>query len=185
MDKVQLRARGKQIMANFSTEEKNTIEHELAEHLYNSMIFKQASTIGITISQKNEWSTTAIIERAWKEGKRVTVPKCDPGPKHLNFYQLDSFDQLETVYFGLQEPDPSRCEHVDRETIDLIIVPGLVFDLHGYRIGYGGGFYDRYLSGYKGETVALASKEQVVKNLPHEKFDIPVNHLITEDGYVF
>ncbi|WP_085508875.1 5-formyltetrahydrofolate cyclo-ligase [Thalassobacillus devorans] len=185
MDKVQLRARGKQIMASLSKDEKGLIEQKLADQLLQSEIYKEADTIGITISQKNEWNTSPIIEKSWQLGKTAAVPKCNPGPRHLHFYQLDDFNQLETVFYDLQEPNPNLCEPKKKSAIDLIIVPGLLFDTRGYRIGYGGGYYDRFLSDYQGKTVALASNAQVVEALPHEAFDIPVDHLITEDGFVF
>ncbi|GGC91774.1 5-formyltetrahydrofolate cyclo-ligase [Thalassobacillus devorans] len=185
MDKVQLRARGKQIMASLSKEEKVLIEQKLVDQLLQSHLYQQADTIGITISQKNEWNTSAVIEKSWELGKIVAVPKCDPRPHHLHFYKLDDFNQLETVFYGLQEPNPDLCEPIKKSAIDLIIVPGLLFDIRGYRIGYGGGYYDRYLSDYQGKTVALASNAQLVEALPYEAYDIPVDHLITEDGFVY
>ncbi|MBM7552281.1 5-formyltetrahydrofolate cyclo-ligase [Thalassobacillus pellis] len=185
MQKDQLRARGKKILASFSNDEKKKLEHSLKEHLTSSKLWNEAETIGMTISQEHEWSTYPLIETGWAQGKTIVVPKCDPAPKELHFHQLTDFSELEIVYFGLKEPNPEKTAFVRKENIDLLLVPGLLFDLKGYRIGYGGGFYDRYLSDYKGETVALASEEQVVKELPYENFDIPIQHLITDKGFVY
>lgn len=166
-----------------STEEKKQKEQEIYLALLNSKLWDQASTVGCTISQAHEVDTAPIIDLAWKEGKKVVVPKCTPKESRLDFHQLTSYDQLETVYFGLQEPVPTLCPVSEPNSIDLMLVPGLIFDLEGYRIGYGGGYYDRYLATYANETVALATEAQVVSSVPHEEYDVPVRNLVTEKGF--
>lgn len=158
------------------------MEEKLTYQLLHTDLWKNASSVGITISQGFEWDTKAIIEAAWNDNKQVSVPKCDPSIKALTFYQLTTYEQLEVVYYNLKEPNPDQSQETEKSTIDLLIVPGLLFDPSGYRIGFGGGYYDRFLTNFPNTTVSLISKGQLVKEIPKEKFDLPVNYLITEDG---
>ncbi len=182
MDKQSLRKQAIVLQKSLDKSEKQQIEKKLTFHLLQSSLWKTADTIGITIAQSNEWDTKPIIEAAWKEGKIVAVPKCHPSTKMMTFYSLTSFAQLEQVYFGLLEPIPEETEPVAKKEMDLIIVPGLLFDRRGYRIGFGGGYYDRFLADFTNETVALASSSQVKTEIPNDPYDIPVNHIITENG---
>lgn len=181
--KLELRTYGKEVLKKMSEEEKKEKEQEIYLALLNSQLWEKASTIGCTIAQAHEVETAPIIELAWQEGKKVVVPKCTPKESHLDFHELSSFDQLETVYFGLQEPVPTLCPVYEPNSIDLMLVPGLIFDLNGYRIGYGGGYYDRYLATYANQTVALATEAQLVESVPFEEYDVPVNHIVTEKGF--
>ncbi|MEC2076563.1 5-formyltetrahydrofolate cyclo-ligase [Metabacillus fastidiosus] len=142
--------------------------------------WEDAKTIGVTISKGREVDTKKLIERAWMENKRVVVPKCEPSSKQMHFREIHSYDDLETVYLNLQEPKLLVTNKADKREIDLMIVPGVVFDRHGYRVGYGGGFYDRYLEEYTGTILALAFSLQVYEEVPFEQHDIPVEMIITE-----
>ena len=141
---------------------------------------KRAQVIGITLSSFPEVETWNLIQELWKLGKQVAVPKCEPTSRRMTFYIIDSFDQLEVVYMKLKEPIPAITTKVERTQIDVLIVPGVVFTKQGYRIGFGGGYYDRFLSDYNGTTFALAFDCQLVENVPIERFDIPVQYIITE-----
>lgn len=150
------------------------------EQLCLTDAFKTATTIGITLSRHPEVDTKAIIEHAWRVGKRVAVPRCNPSTKEMDFRMIESYDDLEIVYMDLQEPVVERTVSVRPEEIDLQVVPGVVFSKEGYRIGYGGGYYDRYLSDYQGDTVSLAFELQVINQIPIEIHDVPVEKIITE-----
>jgi 5-formyltetrahydrofolate cyclo-ligase len=139
----------------------------------------RASIIGITISDFPEVETENIIKKLWGMGKTVVVPKCVPKDRTMTFYKIESFDQLETVYMHLQEPNPLVTTAVSSNDIDLLIVPGIVYDLSGFRIGYGGGYYDRYLAEFAGHTISLAFDFQVCSFVERENYDIPVDKIIT------
>lgn len=184
MDKSQLRKETITYLKSLPESKKKTIEEKLTFQLIRSELWKSSNSVGITISQGFEWNTTAIIEAAWEENKTISVPKCDPVNKGLNFYQLHSYDQLEVVYYNLKEPNPSHSKATDKTNIDLLIVPGLLFDRNGYRVGFGGGYYDRFLANFTNTTVSLVSNNQLVDEVPTESFDLPVNHLISENGVI-
>ena len=155
---------------------------EIHKHLFLHNDWNKAKTIGVTVSRGREVDTKTIIEKAWRDGKRVVVPKCDPESNTMIFRKIDTYHQLETVFFGLMEPIESETISVEPDDIDLMIVPGICFDRKGYRIGYGGGYYDRYLKEYQGVTISLAFSFQLLNSLPRETHDVPIEGLITEIG---
>lgn len=169
-------------LKDLSDDERQTISNKLRDQLLATDMWREANSIGITISQKFEWDTRSIIEKGWEQGKTVCVPKCIPQEKKLLFYRLLDFQQLEVVYYGLLEPKPEETEQIEKSDIDLLIVPGIVFDHRGFRIGFGGGYYDRFLADFQNETVSLVHTSQLLEQVPAQPFDIPVKHLITENG---
>ncbi|MFA1820419.1 5-formyltetrahydrofolate cyclo-ligase [Virgibacillus oceani] len=171
-------------LKQFSDAEKKVTEEQFLKHLTASNIWNEAKTIGITVSQGFEWDTKPIIEAGWKDNKTVAVPKCAPKEKQLTFYKLEGYNQLEIVYYNLLEPEPEETLMVNKQEIDILIVPGLLFDRHGYRIGFGGGFYDRFLTDFSNTTISILHSNQLTEEVPRESFDIPVKYLMTENGWV-
>lgn len=172
----------KQMMDSLKEIDKPQYEHlsyEIAQSLYKDSFWKEAKTIGITVSKYPEVDTYQMIRKAWEEGKRVVIPKCLPKTKEMVFRTLTQFNQLESVYYGLLEPIEELTHEVSANEIDLLIVPGLAFSMDGYRVGFGGGYYDRYLTGYKGHTLSLAFPQQLIEELPVEGHDLPVEKIIT------
>jgi len=145
---------------------------------------KHASCIGITISRDFEVNTRKLIEQAWLLSKKVAVPRCIPTTRKLDFYLLSSFDQLEIVYAGLLEPKVEETEIILSKDIDLLIVPGVAFTEGGDRLGFGGGYYDRFLPNYEGELLALAFDFQIVPFVPLEDHDVPVDLIVTEERVI-
>lgn len=155
----------------------------IAKNLYKENSFTQAKHIGITVSQFPEVDTYSIIKTCWELGKVVSVPKCLPKSKKMEFRRLESFNQLEKVYFNLLEPIVEATELTDHSEIDLLIVPGVAYTKAGNRLGFGGGYYDRYLTSYKGATLSLAFEEQILNSLPIENHDQPVQKILTEEEF--
>lgn len=151
----------------------------IANTLYKDEDWQNANVIGITISKESEVDTFQIIRKAWEAGKEVAVPKCNPVTKTLSFRKITQFSQLESVYYGLLEPIVEQTMVVKAEDIDLLFVPGLAYTKEGFRLGFGGGYYDRYLTNYKGKTLSLAFHFQVIPQFPIEKHDVPVAKIIT------
>ncbi|SUJ04235.1 5-formyltetrahydrofolate cyclo-ligase family protein [Sporosarcina pasteurii] len=156
----------------------------IIQHVMQLDVYKNAKTIGVTISRYPEVDTRPFIEAAWEAGKNVAVPKCIRKTRAMDFRLITSFKQLETVYIDLLEPIVNETNSVRKEEIDLQIVPGVVFSNEGFRIGFGGGYYDRYLADYKGDTISLAFNCQTNQVVPTENHDIPVNTIITERNMI-
>lgn len=154
------------------------------EQLFELKEFKHASMIAITMSRLTEVETRSIIEWCWSIGKSVAVPKTNSKEKTMEFRKITSFNQMEIVYLDIEEPVLSLTERVHPTEIELIIVPGVVFSHTGYRIGYGGGYYDRFLQDYSGVTVSLAFEVQVLERVPKERHDLGVQKIITEERVI-
>ncbi len=177
-EKLRLRKQIIEHMNSLSKERYTTLSEQIACSLYAQKEWAEAKTIGITLSMENEVNTYPIIEKAWEEGKKVVVPKCNKETRTMSFRQISNFDQLETVYMNLREPIPALTEEVNADEIDLQIVPGVAYTERGERIGYGGGYYDRYLMHYKGKTLSLAYSFQMVDHIPIEPFDKNIEKLL-------
>lgn len=159
---------------------KEEMDRELFNKLINLDLYKEAKNIFIYLSFGSEIDTKPIIDRALEEGKEVYIPKVYKVNREMKAIRLNSFNDLEENSMGILEPkDDTNC--IDKENIDLIIVPGAVFDLEGNRIGYGGGYYDRFLSNIKDKRnkVVLAYDLQIVDNIKAEEHDIKVDYIIT------
>ncbi|QOY36135.1 5-formyltetrahydrofolate cyclo-ligase [Anaerobacillus isosaccharinicus] len=151
----------------------------IKDELINSNEWAEALTIGLTISTGREVDTKEIIEEGWRQNKRIVVPKCFPKNRELRFYQFNSFQEVEDSFYSLKEPIISVTPYVPKNEIDLMVVPGIVYDKRGFRIGYGGGYYDRYLSNYTNKTISLAFGLQIVDEVPVEEHDVAVEKLIS------
>lgn len=140
-----------------------------------SQVYRDAKTIYGYLPYNQEVRTVPILEQAQRDGKRVAVPKVYGD--EMKFLYLDDLSQVEKGYSGIPEPIADEPE-ADDETA-LVLMPGLAFDPQGHRIGYGGGFYDKFLAREpKHPTVALCYDFQVLDHLETEEFDIPVDAVI-------
>lgn len=121
-----------------------------------------------------EFPTSELIQAALTAGKKVAVPKSLPKGEMV-FHWIDPETPFYTTKFGVEEP---AIENIAAsKELDLLIVPGLIYNHAGYRIGFGGGYYDRYLANYQGKTASLVFKEQVVEEWVIEPFDQPIQQL--------
>lgn len=144
--------------------------------------YKDADTVFAYIDCKNEVQTRNVIEQCWKDQKKVAVPKVFG--KIMKFYQITSYDDLEDGYFGIREPKHNELQEIVCED-GLMILPGVAFDVSRHRVGYGGGFYDRYLEEHpKMKKIAFAFEYQMFENVPFETFDILPEKIITENRII-
>ena len=173
MKKV-LRKQTLQELKSLSAEEKEVMDAWLTEQLLLHPFYKEAKTIATYLSFPHEFQTTRLIEQAQKDGKTLLIPKTySQGKMDFVLYKPE---QLEKNSFGLLEPQ-GDFTILEPSQIDLIHVPGLAFNPSGYRIGYGGGYYDRYLSNYSGNSISTLYPCQI-QNFQHEHYDIPVEEVL-------
>ncbi len=127
--------------------------------------------------------TDYIIEWAWREGKRVVAPLCQPETKRLFLSEITSFDDVEPGYFGVREPRKHLLKPVEKRQVDLILVPAVAFDRKGGRVGYGGGYYDRFLLDIDKAVpkIGLVFACQIIGAVPTDGYDLPVDKIITEE----
>ena len=150
----------------------------LAQQLYQSPLYRQATTIYGYLPYNQEVRTIPMLERALAEGKRVAVPKVYGD--EMRFLYIDDLSRVEKGYAGI--PEPIDDGPVAEDPTALVLMPGLAFDRAGHRIGYGGGFYDKFLSAEPDHpTLALCYGFQMLDELPAEEFDIPVDCVLWAD----
>ncbi|KGR91513.1 hypothetical protein CD30_05510 [Ureibacillus massiliensis 4400831 = CIP 108448 = CCUG 49529] len=184
MEKKALRNKIRQLLSEMNDSDYYRYSEIIADKLRNEEAIINAKTVALTISNKPEVDTYLIIEKMWDLNKKVVVPKCNPKNHSMRFFEIQHFDQLEKVYMDLLEPIPHKTISVEANDIDVIIVPGIVYDLKGYRIGYGGGYYDRYIVNYKGKLISIAFDNQIVEEVPKESHDRPVDMIITQSRII-
>ena len=143
-----------------------------------SELYKNAKSIYGYLPYNQEVRTTPMLEQAIRDGKRVAVPKCYGS--EMRFLWLDDLTQVAPGYANI--PEPIADEPIADDTTALVLMPGLAFDPQGHRIGYGGGFYDRFLAEEPDHpTLALCYGFQMVEHLETEEFDIPVDQVLWAD----
>ena len=175
--KSELRKQVLKEMKALPREQKQFIDQALTERLLHHPFYQEAKVIASYLSFPHEFQTQELIEQALKDGKKVLIPKTYP--KGCMDFVVYEPQQLVKTSFGLLEPQ-GDLEVVDASQIDLIHVPGLAFTTEGYRIGYGGGYYDRYLKHFSGNTLSTVYPCQIRDFIP-EDHDIPVQEVLVDE----
>lgn len=143
--------------------------------------FQEADTIAFYKAMRSELDLQDAMERAWEDGKRVALPRVVSMDGKMDFYQVDRDTELVQGSCGAYEPPAIPRKKVASDQLQLILVPGAVFDRQGYRLGYGGGFYDRFFATCPTQLlrVGIAFDEQVTSTVGPESHDQPVHLIIT------
>lgn len=178
--KADLRAKYRKIRESCPADVKKSLDQKLAQNFLNLDEYKQCEKLFVFVSSQIEVDTMNIIRQAFADGKQVAVPKCTDRYGKMEFYFIKSFDQLEKGEFGIMEPNESACEQVRDLDSGLCIVPGICFDMYGYRIGFGKGYYDRFLERFGGITAGLCYSKCTEHELPRGNHDKSVDIVITE-----
>lgn len=179
--KNELREESKKYRREMSKEDKAERDLRIRRRLRTLYQYPGAKTILCYTSKAIEVDTFGIIQDAWDAGKQVAVPRCVDGTRLMEFYLIKSFDDLEKGSFGVLEPIVAQCELLTDFSSSICVVPALGYDLDGYRLGYGAGYYDRFLSNYPGLKVGIIYAACVKPRLPRGRYDVPVSLLLTED----
>ena len=175
MNKQELRRTIRERKRAMTEEEIVERSNALAEKFYNSPAYQAASTIYGYLPYNQEVRTVPMLQRALDEGKRVAVPKVYG--EEMRFIYLEDLTQVSKGYAGIPEPIADAPVAEDQQA--LVLMPGLAFDPQGHRIGYGGGFYDKFLAKEPHHpTLALCYEFQMQAHLDTEEFDIPVDTVL-------
>ena len=181
LEKQRLREERLAAREALSEQERSVLDDRITQKLLATSEYAEATTVLTYVSVLSEVSTRMFVECALRDGKTVAVPRCLPG-HCLEFVAIASLEQLVAASFNLLEPAkelPALTE--DQKNNSICIVPALLVDTKGYRLGYGAGFYDRFLSTYPGKKICLAYQQNLSRTLlPHTAFDIAVDLVITE-----
>ena len=172
MDKKELRKAIRQKKKAMTLEEIEGRSQKLGELFRASQAYQEAETIYFYLPYNQEVRTVPMILAALQDGKKVAVPKVYG--EEMKFISIENLDGIAEGYMGI--PEPSADGPVAQDDKALVLMPGLAFDREGHRIGYGGGFYDKFLSREPHHpTVALCYEFQMLSHVETEEFDIPVD----------
>ncbi|MCL2086564.1 MAG: 5-formyltetrahydrofolate cyclo-ligase [Oscillospiraceae bacterium] len=164
--------------ARKTCQERESKDKVLFQKLVCCDAFINAKTVLCYMSVNDEIDTKEIVNYCLSQKKKVALPRVDEGK--INFFYINDFKDLEVGFRGIPAPS-SDCEIVSDYRDSVCIVPALAFDRKNHRIGYGGGFYDRFLKDYPGIKIGLCYSSNFVDELPTQEHDVPVDLLIRED----
>lgn len=178
--KAALREKYRSIRAAMTEDEKINCDEAIAQQVRRLWQYEKNDALLIYVSTPIEVDTRAIIIQALEDGKKVAVPRCVAGTRNMEFYYIRSLNDLAPGSFGVLEPVPERTELMTDFSHGLCIVPAFSYDWSGFRLGYGKGYYDRFLSRFEGNIIGICYSSCVQRSLPHGRYDRPVELLVTE-----
>lgn len=182
-EKNKLRAELLAVRDRLDPAEKAANEEKIFGYFRELATYRYSDTLLLYSPIKGEPDVNVVAEAALADGKRIAYPVTDPANRTMKFFYVNSPDELVPGHYGILEP-PQGAELFtdDVNTHAICIVPALAFDVDGYRLGYGKGYYDRYLAHFTGVKVGLIPSKFVVPRLPRGRYDLAVDVIITEDG---
>lgn len=169
---------------SLSKEEIKEKSNKIKNNLFSLKEFEKAKNIMFYVSTNTEADTQEIIEELLKKKeKTIIVPYVIKDDLKLHVSELKDFNELVPKTFEILEPKEPYAREFNPDKLDLVIVPGIVFDKKGHRIGYGYGYYDRFLKTIRKETVkiGLAFDFQLIEDIPEEKHDVPMDIVVTDE----
>ena len=182
LDKKTLRKVMIEKRKSISQEERIKKSKKIKERLFSTEYDKNAYFIFTFISTQEEVDTHNIIRKSLEKGKRIGVPITLPKEKKLLVSEIKNMDEeLEMGFYDILTPKKEYIREIPPEEIDIVLVPGLIFREDGFRIGYGGGYYDRFLRNVKDVVkIGLCYEMQLYEDIPIASHDVPVDYIITE-----
>ena len=184
MDKATLRSQMLQLRSQLKPKFLENSSKRMGGQIAALAAFKDAALVMLYHSFRNEAGTYPLLQFCFNTNKKVVLPVVKGPIPTLEAYLVPGPEALKPGAMGIMEPDPQLCERVDPAAIDLVIVPGVAFDSTGGRIGYGKGYYDRFLPQLRSDVpkIGLAYDFQVLPRVPQETTDIRMDAIVTEKG---
>lgn len=178
--KTALRQKYRTIRLQMPTDVRAAADERIADRVRSLRQYQSCNMLLTYVSTDIEVDTLHIIDTALQDGKTVAVPRCVDGTRLMEFYRILSIDELYAGSFGVREPaaDPDRL--ISDFSSSMCIVPAFSYDWRGYRLGYGKGYYDRFLANYSGDVIGICYSNCVQRSLPHGRYDRRVKLLVTE-----
>lgn len=161
--------------------ELNNASLQVLDNLQTFLQLDSAKHVACFLDFRNEIPMRPIIDHLKSQGKKVYIPKADFKQKVMTFHELTDYNSLTLSKFGIEEPDPEVNPPIDADLPQVVLCPGVAFTKDCHRMGYGGGFYDRYLASRptKPLTIGIALDLQIVESMPLESHDVALDHVVT------
>ncbi|MBQ8503765.1 MAG: 5-formyltetrahydrofolate cyclo-ligase [Clostridia bacterium] len=183
-DKASLRIKYRAIRNN--TENRAELQKRICRLFTESDMYKECTSVFLYSAVNSEVNIDAVFRKALSDGKKVAFPLCIDSEGSMEFYFTESPEDMITGMYGIKEPVKELCKKADYDENTVCLVPGLGFDKKGGRLGYGKGYYDRFLSEFCGESVGICFESCLSDSLSLDKHDVKVNYLITDKKiYIF
>ncbi|MBE6718459.1 MAG: 5-formyltetrahydrofolate cyclo-ligase [Ruminococcaceae bacterium] len=182
-EKNKIRTEYKEKRKNVPSEQRVINDEKICKKLLSLSSYRFADTILLYSPLKNEIDTSAIVKDALSKGKRVAYPRCIEG-NEMVYHIITSEEQLISGKYGIKEPIETLPVYENGQDNAICILPAIVYDKKGYRLGYGKGYYDRFLSKFKGIKIGLVYSGFVLDEIPKGKFDLKSDLIITEKGVI-
>ena len=165
-------------------EEKARRDAAICEAATSLVSFRYAEYVLLYASTDDEIDVYPLAAAAWEKGKKVAFPKCEKSTHTMDYHLVTSLEDLVPDAYGIREPSaPLPVFDPEKESGSAVcFVPGLVYDRSGYRLGYGKGFYDRYLSAFSGCKIGVVYSDFIQNSVPRGRYDVTVDILLTEKG---
>ncbi|WP_302962254.1 5-formyltetrahydrofolate cyclo-ligase [uncultured Adlercreutzia sp.] len=186
-EKKRLRTEARALREGLGAAYRAQADEAIAARVTASEAFSEAPLVLAYCSVGSEVDTRALIREALRRGKVVALPRVVPGTRTMTWHAIGSLADAAPGFAGIPEPADDAATRIDATAVDkcaLALVPGLIFDTHGFRLGYGGGFYDTFLSTFPGRSLGLIRERQLIDDLEkrdaREPFDRPVGLVATE-----
>ena len=178
--KTELRQKYRSLRQSMPPEIKAERDAAIATQVRRLWQYQSNRVLLVYVSTSIEVDTIQIINQALADGKKVAVPRCVPDTRNMEFYYIESVEELSPGMFGVLEPSAMPERLYQESDGGLCLVPAFSYDWQGYRLGYGKGYYDRFLSRFEGNIVGICYSDCVQRSLPHGRYDRPVELLVTE-----
>lgn len=177
--KRELRARYRGLRESMEPARKRADDEAIFRRLTSSDFYRRAKTVLCFVSTGIEVDTWPLLRRCLADGKTVAVPRCLNKKGRMDFFVIKSLDELYPSTFGLYEPDPDRSPRLKSYAGSMCVLPAFAFDREGYRIGFGKGYYDRFLQRYGGLKVGVCYSSCIAEGLPRGRFDVAADYIVT------
>lgn len=177
--------RNKAKLERKNIQDRYLLSSQIANIFLNSNLYKNSKTVLCYSAINDEVDTSLIISKAIQDGKILALPYCVDDNGIMEFNIIEDFNrQTVTGSYGIIEPNINLCKRLETLDNSVIIVPALCFDKRGYRLGYGKGYYDRFLEKHSLISVGLCYNSLVKNEIPIDKYDKPVNFILTESQII-
>ncbi len=183
-EKDELRSEYLNRRRDMDRDEKSLRDSAIYKSAVGLVSFRYAEFVLLYAAMENEINVDAIAEAALKAGKKIAFPRCDKDTHTMKYHIVSSLDELAVDTYGIREPaaDAPVYDPTVETGSAVCLVPGLLYDKAGYRLGYGKGFYDRYLTAFSGCKIGVIYSDYIIPEVPRGRFDVSLDVLLTEKG---
>ncbi len=179
--KNELRREYKEKRRSLPIEAKSKRDEAICKYVINMVSFRYAKSILMYAPMADEIDVMPIAKEAMRRGKKVYFPRCHKETKTMTYKMVSDLSELAPDAYGIMAPPESAEDYAPANNgASLCLIPGLIYDKYGYRVGYGGGYYDRFLTSYKGCTAGIIYSDFIIDKVPRGHFDMKLDIMITE-----